>query len=84
VSALKANGPLSHIYVQREEVVYETCMENGVSLSRGSIFFTEELGWFRLTFTVLGKELEEGMKRLMAALSKVEQYDWKASNGSSK
>jgi hypothetical protein len=75
---MSANGQDSNMYREREAFVYDTLMRNGVSLSRGSIFFTEELGWFRLTFTIPREELVEGMSRLMKGLSEVERHDWEA------
>lgn len=37
---------------EREAFINATCMKHGVSVARGSLFFTEERGWFWLTFTL--------------------------------
>ncbi|RJE19305.1 hypothetical protein PHISCL_08362 [Aspergillus sclerotialis] len=67
-SALRVNSPEAGIYKQREMKVAEICMKNGVMIAPGNVYMPEELGWFRITFS-LGKEaLEEGLKRLEKSL----------------
>lgn len=45
------------------------CIANGVNIGRGSGFYTEEVGWFRLTFTMDKETLEKGLERFCFALS---------------
>jgi bifunctional pyridoxal-dependent enzyme with beta-cystathionase and maltose regulon repressor activities len=63
-------------FEEREAVLDRTLLRHGVSLSRGSIFFTEELGWFRLTFTLTREELTQGLERLASALVEIRGYAW--------
>ena len=44
------------------------CVANGVNIGRGSGFYTEEIGWFRLTFTMDKETLKEGLKRFISVL----------------
>ena len=48
-------------------------MKHGVSIARGSLFGTEEQGWFRLTFTISEEEIREGIQRLEKGLEEVQQ-----------
>jgi len=47
-------------------------MKHRVSIARGSLFGTEELGWFRLTFTLSEEEITEGIRRLVDALEELQ------------
>jgi len=76
VQALKRNGSASALFGKREAVLEEVLLRHGVSLSRGSIFFTEDLGWFRLTFTLPKEELAQGLNRLASALGEVRDSAW--------
>ena len=67
----KRPGPNGHIFEQRELVIDDLWYKNGVSIARGSSFFTEEWGWFRMTFTVSQEALVEGIRRMIAALSEL-------------
>ena len=73
---LRRSEGTSAAYEKREAAIDDACMRHGVSLSRGSIFFTEELGWFRLTFTLPKEELHLGLRRLVGALSEMETNGW--------
>ncbi|KAK0616998.1 pyridoxal phosphate-dependent transferase [Immersiella caudata] len=66
----------SALFEEREAVLDRTLLRRGVSLSRGSIFFTEELGWFRLTFTLAKEELTQGLERLASALVEIRGCAW--------
>jgi aspartate/methionine/tyrosine aminotransferase len=71
-----ANAADSARYEEREAFIDATCMKHGVSIARGSLFFTEEWGWFRLTFTLPLEELREGIERMCKALSEVQLHSW--------
>jgi bifunctional pyridoxal-dependent enzyme with beta-cystathionase and maltose regulon repressor activities len=60
--------PGSAKYEEQEASIDKTCMKHGVSIARGTLFGTEELGWFRLTFTISEEEIAEGIRRLLNAL----------------
>jgi len=79
MGVLRRSEDTSVAYEKREAAIDDACMRHGVSLSRGSIFFTEELGWFRLTFTLPKEELDLGLRRLAGALSEMEM--WEGSQG---
>lgn len=70
--ALKENN---EYYRRREGVVGGRCFEEGVAIAFGTNFFTEELGWFRLTFTARREALEIGLQRLWKALQAIAQCD---------
>lgn len=59
-------------YRAKEAQIVSTCMKNGVFIGYGSNFFTEELGWFRVTFTARKEALVEGLKRILSSLEEVE------------
>lgn len=46
----------------------ELCGKNGVMVAPGSLYESEELGWFRVTFTVGEEALKEGLTRILKAL----------------
>ncbi|KAK0640776.1 pyridoxal phosphate-dependent transferase [Cercophora newfieldiana] len=75
IRLLKRGGGASP-FEEREEILDGALLQHGVSLSRGSIFFTEELGWFRLTFTLPKQELEQGLHRLVSALADIRDRAW--------
>jgi len=59
-----------------EALIDRTCMKHGVSIARGSLFGTEELGWVRLTFTISEEEIRLGIQRLGKALEEVKGGRW--------
>ena len=65
----------SSTYKEREAKIIATCFKNGVMIGSGSNFFTEELGWFRVTFTVSKEALTEGLSRLLRSLDEA-QSSW--------
>lgn len=52
--------------------ITDICAENGVMIAPGSVYMPKELGWFRITFTVGKKALEEGLKRLLRPIKEAE------------
>ncbi|KAL2844905.1 pyridoxal phosphate-dependent transferase [Aspergillus pseudodeflectus] len=60
-------------YKARELRICEICMEHGVLIAPGQVYGPEELGWFRVTFTVGTEALQEGLKRLKDTLVQVEK-----------
>jgi bifunctional pyridoxal-dependent enzyme with beta-cystathionase and maltose regulon repressor activities len=77
IRRLKCGEAGSAPFEEREAVLDRVLLRHGVSLSRGSIFFTEELGWFRLTFTLPKEELTQGLQRLASALAEIRDHAWK-------
>ncbi|KAL2193660.1 putative aminotransferase class I and II family protein [Corynascus similis CBS 632.67] len=63
--------------LQRREVeMGSRFFANGVGVALGTNFFTEELGWFRLTFTVCQDALDIGLQRMVETLQEIEQLGW--------
>ncbi|KAK4237343.1 putative aminotransferase [Achaetomium macrosporum] len=63
-------------YQQREMEIGNRCFANGVAIALGTNFFTEELGWFRLSFTASRSALETGLQRVLKALQEIERLGW--------
>lgn len=60
-------------YQQRELEMGNRFFANGVFIAMGTNFATEELGWFRLSFTVPREALEVGLQRMLKALQDTER-----------
>ncbi|KAK4161058.1 putative 1-aminocyclopropane-1-carboxylate synthase [Cladorrhinum sp. PSN259] len=60
-------------YLQKEQDIFDRCAENKVLLACGSAFSTEELGWFRLTFTANKEALLVGLERLKKVFEHLRQ-----------
>lgn len=65
--------PTEPRFKDREGKIIATCFKNGVMIGQGSSFFTEELGWFRVTFTVPREALTEGLDRLLRSLEEAQE-----------
>lgn len=76
IQELQRGAAASEVFEKREAVLDEALLRHGVAIARGSIFFTEELGWFRLTFTLPKEELAEGLRRLASALAEMGDFAW--------
>lgn len=63
-------------YQRRELEISTRCFANGVAIALGTNFFTEELGWFRLSFTAAPEALTIGLERMVKALQDVEKTGW--------
>lgn len=63
-------------YQRRESEIGNRCFENGVTIAPGTNYYTEELGWFRLTFTVSREVLEIGLQRFWKSLQGIEERGW--------
>jgi bifunctional pyridoxal-dependent enzyme with beta-cystathionase and maltose regulon repressor activities len=63
-------------YQQREMEIGSRFFANGVAIALGTNFFTEELGWFRLSFTASRPALETGLQRMLKALQDIERLGW--------
>ena len=63
-------------YKEREMQIITQCVENGVFIAAGTNYFTEELGWFRLTFTLPREPLMVGLKRFWKSLEEIENKEW--------
>lgn len=66
-----ANREELTVYLQREAGIIQRCLKEGVMIAKGSNFNSEELGWFRITFTADEKALKLGLERLSASLASV-------------
>lgn len=64
-------------YRRREGEIGARFFANGVGIAMGSNFCTEELGWFRLTFSVSREALEIGLQRMWKVLQATKQAGWK-------
>ncbi len=74
-SLLKATIPGSPVYKERESRIVAICFKNGVLVGHGSNFFTEEIGWFRVTFTAPKEALLLGLNRIWTSLQEA-QAEW--------
>ncbi|ETS83168.1 hypothetical protein PFICI_05044 [Pestalotiopsis fici W106-1] len=54
--------------IESESRLAATCIECGVMISPGSIYASEEFGWYRVTFTLPEAALREGLHRMGKAL----------------
>ena len=72
---MKADTPASAVYKEREARIVALCAKNGVMIGYGSNFFTEELGWFRITFTARKEALTLGLERVWKAVQEA-QTEW--------
>ncbi|KAF3019788.1 hypothetical protein E8E14_012017 [Neopestalotiopsis sp. 37M] len=59
------------VCLELESKLAATCLEFGVMISPGSIYASEEFGWYRVTFTLAEAALREGLNRLKRALEHV-------------
>lgn len=64
------------MYQDREKKLSKRCIVGGVGISAGSSYFTEELGWFRITFTVEKEALLVGLKRMLKCLQEIKANGW--------
>ncbi|PLB54002.1 PLP-dependent transferase [Aspergillus steynii IBT 23096] len=69
--ALVRSSPDAQLSLQLELRFTEICMENGVMIAPGHVYMSESYGWFRITFTVGKKALEEGLRRFLASIKKM-------------
>ncbi|KAJ5106933.1 PLP-dependent transferase [Penicillium angulare] len=67
--------PSSQPTLESELKFADICMENGVMVAPGHVYMSEEYGWFRITFTVGQEALEEGLKRILISLKKMQTGD---------
>lgn len=74
-SLLNATTPGSPVYKEREARIVAICVKNSVLIGHGSNFFTEELGWFRVTFTAQKEALLLGLDRIWKSLQEA-QAEW--------
>ncbi|KAI1145103.1 putative acc synthase [Nemania diffusa] len=65
------------VYQDRETQLFNRCLEFGVWISLGSSFSTEQLGWFRISFTVENQALQTGLQRLLRCLQVIAVEGWK-------
>ncbi|EED13704.1 acc synthase, putative [Talaromyces stipitatus ATCC 10500] len=70
---LQVTDPNVGLYLEREAKVIRICSRNGVMIKPGSAYKTEELGWFRVTFTLPEHVLLEGLRRIRKSLKEIEK-----------
>lgn len=73
---LKVTSPHSTKYLAREAKLANLAIDHKVLIARGSIYSTEEYGWFRITFTMEREALMEGLKRLWEVLEVIRVEGW--------
>ncbi|GAW26424.1 putative PLP-dependent transferase [Rosellinia necatrix] len=57
---------------EQEMRLFQNCLAGGVGISLGSSFSSEEIGWFRISFTVEERALHVGLQRLLTCLQAME------------
>jgi hypothetical protein len=72
----KLSPPNFEIYQDREMVLSKRFIMGGVGISAGSSYFAEELGWFRISFTVDKEALLVGLGRLFKCLQEIKADGW--------
>ncbi|KAI2602061.1 putative aminotransferase class I and II family protein [Hypoxylon sp. NC1633] len=76
LSVRKLSAPGLQVYQDRERKLLKRCLEYGIGISPGSNFSTEQLGWFRISFTVEKQALDLGLRRLLECLKEIEADGW--------
>lgn len=77
--SVQSLSPLElEMYQDRESRLFKRCLARGVGISTGSGFSTEELGWFRVSFTVEKDALHVGLQRLLECLQEIKADGWKS------
>ena len=69
----RLTAPEKEVYQRREMEMGNRFFANGVGIALGTNFSTEELGWFRLSFSVSREALEIGLQRMLKTLQQVEK-----------
>ncbi len=67
-------------YQGREVELGDRFSAAGVNIAMGASFCAEEIGWFRLTFSVSTEALETGLHRMIKVLNEVEA-GWEGKGG---
>ncbi|TRX91993.1 hypothetical protein FHL15_007090 [Xylaria flabelliformis] len=68
----EASSSGAQLHRDRESDLLKRCLDNGVMISSGSSYSSEELGWFRISFTVEKQALHVGLQRLLKCLQAIE------------
>jgi len=66
------------IYRERETKLFKRYLAAGIGISLGCSFATEELGWFRISFTVKVQALYVGLQRLIQCFEFIKTDGWEA------
>jgi bifunctional pyridoxal-dependent enzyme with beta-cystathionase and maltose regulon repressor activities len=74
-ACLRAGSAEAVRYKERENRIVALCGKNGVMIGYGSNFMTEELGWFRITFTTRREALLVGLERVWQSVREA-QAEW--------
>ncbi|KAI0173471.1 putative acc synthase [Hypoxylon sp. FL1284] len=72
LSLRKLSASDLQVYQDRERKLHKRCFESGVGISPGSNYSSEQLGWFRISFTVEKQALDLGLQRLLGCLQEIE------------
>ncbi|BFZ63142.1 hypothetical protein YB2330_004262 [Saitoella coloradoensis] len=67
--------PNANDSLEAEQKLTDKLLKTGVYMATGESFYTEEHGWYRVTFSVDEKTMMLGLKRLAQALSDEEHGD---------
>lgn len=65
---LSTSSPHIDVYRKREMDLMKVCAQNKVLIRPGSAYKTEELGWYRVTFTMPRNALKTGLERICVSL----------------
>ncbi len=74
IGNLRISSPDVEVHKKREALIVATCLKNCVGVGYGTNFFTEELGWFRITFTAPKDILLTGLRRFVQSLEGLDRH----------
>lgn len=60
------------VLTARQNLLNDHCQRKGVWIGKGQSFTPEEIGWFRIVFTVKEETLKIGLNRIVEALVELE------------
>jgi bifunctional pyridoxal-dependent enzyme with beta-cystathionase and maltose regulon repressor activities len=70
-----SSSEYAEVLFARQDLFHERCQQKGVWISKGQSFTPEEIGWFRIVFTVKEETLKVGLGRIVEALEELEATD---------
>lgn len=71
--ALKMTSTAKEQYLAKEDRLIKTWLDKRVMIAKGSAFYSEELGWFRIVFTAEEEGLRLGMQKFIDGLKELKQ-----------
>jgi aspartate/methionine/tyrosine aminotransferase len=69
IEELYVSGPRATFYTERVDALLQGCLARSVNIGKGANFRAEEIGWFRITFSLGESALLLGLERLRTALA---------------